>query len=100
MAGMAPAPLHRIAHQHERSDVIDDDAHPARAERRAMAAFMPARVARRTIEHAIDEQERYDPPRSPEPDDAGGRAQDRGDPDDGVADRRPVRTLHQHLHGL
>ena len=65
-----------------------------------MAAFVPARVAGRAVEHAIDEEERHAPPCAPEPDAAGGRAQDGDDPDDGVADRRPVGALHQLLHRL
>ena len=100
VAGMAPAPGHRIAHQHEAGDLVDDVVHPARAEGGAMAAFVPARVAGGAVEHAVDEEERHAPPCAPEPDAAGGRAQYGGDPDDGVADRRAVGALHQLLHRL
>ncbi len=98
VAGMTPAPGHRIAHQHEAGDLVDDIVHPARAEGGAMAAFVPARVAGGAVEHAVDEEERHAPPGAPEINAAGSGSQDGGDPDDRVADRRTVGTLHQLLH--
>ena len=100
VARMAPAPGDRIAHQHEAGDLVDDVVHPARLEGGAVAAFVPARVARRAVEHAVDEEERHAPPGAPEIDRAGCGAEDRGDPDDRVADRRTIGALHQLLHRL
>ena len=63
----------RIAHDHEAGDLIDDVVHPARLERRAVAAFMPAAVRRRAIEHAVGQEERHAPPRAPERNTKSGR---------------------------
>jgi hypothetical protein len=71
VAGMAPAPGHRIAHDHEAGDLVDRVVHPRRLEGGAVAAFVPARVGGRTVEHAIDEEERHAPPAAPEPAPAG-----------------------------
>ncbi len=58
MARMAPAPGHRIAHDHEAGDLIDRIVHPARLEGRAVAAFVPAAIGGRAVEHPIGEEER------------------------------------------
>ena len=42
VAGVAPAPGHRIAHDHEAGDLVDHVVHPLRLERGAVAAFVPA----------------------------------------------------------
>jgi hypothetical protein len=46
MPRMAPAPHRGFAHDHEAGNVIDGVVHPARLERRAMPALMPARIRR------------------------------------------------------
>ena len=89
-----------IAHDHEARDLVDHVVHPARLEGRAVAGFVPARVAGGAVEHAVDEEERHAPPGAPEPDAAGRRQHHGAEPDDGVADGRPVGALHQLLHLL
>ena len=44
MARVAPAPHRGFAHDHKARNVINGVVHPARLERRAVAAFMPARI--------------------------------------------------------
>ena len=100
VAGMAPAPDRRLAHDHETGELIDGVVHPARLERRAVAAFVPARIGRRTVEHAVADEERHRPPGAPEDVAAGPGQREGGEPDDGVADRRTVGALHQLLHPL
>ena len=95
VARVAPAPGHRIAHDHEAGDLVDDVVHPLRLEGGAVAAFVPARVARRAVEDAVDEEERHAPPGAPEVDAAGAADDQQAEPDDRVADRRPVRALHR-----
>src|SRR6185295_12405015 len=63
---VAPAPDHRLAHDHEGCDVVDDVIHPARLEGGAVAAFVPAAVTRRAVQHAVAEEERHAPPGAPE----------------------------------
>jgi hypothetical protein len=87
---MAPAPGHRIAHDHEAGDLIDRVVHPARLEGGAVAAFVPARVGGRAVEHAIDEEERHAPPRAPEPVDA---------PEPGKATSRPSQMRVSRIAG-
>ena len=41
VAIVAPAPKHRFAHHHERSDFVNRNVHPVRPERSSVAAFMP-----------------------------------------------------------
>ena len=100
VARVTPAPGHRIAHDHETGDLVDGVVHPHRLEGRAVAAFVPAAVGGRSIEYAINEEERYRPPAAPQPDAGSAGDQHGAEPDGGVADRRPVAALHQRLHLL
>ena len=97
---VAPAPGHRVAHNHEAGKLVDGVVHPLRLERRAVAAFVPARVRRGTVEHPIDEEEGDAPPGAPEIDAPGGAGDKRGEPHCRIADRRAVLAPHQLLHPL
>ena len=46
MACVAPLPGHRITHDHEAGDLVDDVIHPAGLERGTVATFVPARIRR------------------------------------------------------
>ena len=100
VAGMAPAPGDRVAHDHEAGDLIDHVVHPLRAEGGAMAAFVPARIRRRAVEHTVGEEEWHAPPGAPEEGRAGSGHQDGAQPDRRIAQGRIVGALHELLHLL
>ena len=98
VARMAPPPRHRIAHDHEAGDLIDDIVHPRRLEGGAVLAFVPAGIRRRSVKGAVCQPERCRPKRGPKPD-AEPREQDhRAVKQNRVADRRRVGSLHQLFH--
>ena len=100
VARVAPAPGDGIAHDHEAGELVDRVVHPARLEGGAVAAFVPARIRRRAVEHAVGKEERHAPPAAPEPDAAGAGDDEQAKPDQRVADGRRVAALHQLLHLL
>ena len=58
MAGVAPTPHRRAAHDHEAGDLVDGVVHPRGLEGRAMPGFVPAGVRRRAVQHAVDGEQR------------------------------------------
>src|SRR5262249_1332723 len=97
VARVAPAPDRRFAQYHETGQLIDRVVHPARAERGAMAAFMPAGVRGRSVEHAIGGEERHPPPASPEvPSKPSGQAKP-GQPNQSTPDWRTLPALPELL---
>ena len=98
VAGMAPAPVDRVAHHLKRRNLIDHVIHPRGAKRGAMAAFMPARVAGRAIDDTVSQPERHRPPTAPQQDAATGQNDMQRDPQQGIADGGAVGPLHQRLH--
>ena len=87
----------RLAHDHEAGDLIDRVVHPVRLEGGAVAAFVPAAVGRRAVEHAVDDEEGNRGPSPPEIVAEAARHDERREPDQGVADRRAVLAPHQLL---
>ena len=100
VARMAPAPGRRLAQHHEGGDLVDRVVHPARLEGGAVAAFVPARVGRRAVEDAVGDEAGDGPPRAPGQVAEPAGHDESGEPDDGIADRRPVLPLHQLLQAL
>ena len=95
---MAPPPCHGVSHHHEAGDVIDHIVHPSGAKGRAMAAFVPAAVAGRPVDHAVDEKERHAGPGAPEVDATPSAADQQGKPDRRVAQGRAIGAFHQVFH--
>ncbi len=101
--GMAPPPGGRVAHDHERGELVQGLGDPAGLERGAVPGLVPAGIRGRAVQDAVGTEERHRPPAVP--DDPQGAAeaaegQDQADPDDGVPDGRVVGAPHQLLHPL
>ena len=66
VAGVAPSPHGRVAHDHEAGDVVDDGVHPSCLEGGAVTAFVPPRVGGRAVEHAVGREAEQRPHREPQ----------------------------------
>src|SRR5215207_10136293 len=98
MPGMAPPPDRRLTHDHEGRNLVYHVVEPARLEGGAMAAFMPARIARGAIEDAISQKKGNTPPTAPESGCAVTEHYEQSDPECRVAQRRPIGAPHELLH--
>src|ERR1700722_19554784 len=95
VAGMAPTPDLRFAHDHEAGDLIDHIVHPLRLERGAMAALVPAAVSRGAVENAINDKEGNRRPASPKIIAEASRHDERREPDERISDRWTVVAAHE-----
>ena len=98
--GVAPPPGRRVAHDHERGQLVQALVDPARLERRAVPGLVPARIRRRPVQQPVGQEERQRPPAAPERDAEPGEQPHQPQPDDRVPDGRVVRAPHQLLHPL
>ena len=80
--------------------LVDDGVHPPRAKRRAVTAFVPSRVGRRSVQDPVHEEERDRPPRGKQDGRDPSRRHHQSDPQDRVADGRPVAASHELFHAL
>ena len=98
MAIVAPAPDGRLAHDHERGDLVERVVHPVGLERRAVARFVPAGIGGRPVDYAI-QQEGDDRPRAAPPGvGPAAEAEKQREPEQRVADGRAVPPLQQLAH--
>ena len=65
MPAVAPAPDRRLLQDHEARDLVDHVIVPARLERRAVAAFVPAGIRCAAVEDAVDDEDRDGGPGAP-----------------------------------
>ena len=79
---------------------MDGVVHPGSAKCRAVAAFMPARIGRRAVKHAVTKKEGNAEPRAPKPDPSCSEDDEQRKPKRSVADRRRVRALNEFFHRL
>ena len=100
VAGVAPPPGGRVAHDHEGGELVQPLVKPARLERRAVAGLVPAGIRRRAVEHAVGEEERHRKPAAPERDAKAGEGDHQPDPDHGVPDGPAIGAPHQLFHPL
>ena len=102
VAHVAPAPGHRLPHHHEGGDLVKRVVHPVSLEGRAVAGFVPAGIRGGGVEHAVDHEGDDRPPASGLPKRVAAHpgADQQREPDDGVADGRPVPPFEQLAHLL
>ena len=97
VAHVRPPPQRRLAQEHERGEVVDGVVGPARPERRAVPALVPARIGRRPVERAVDEERRDRPPRTERGERGQARTDEQRQPQHDVARRSAVGADGQRL---
>ena len=100
VARVAPAPERRLLDVHERRHLIEHIVDPGGLEGGAVSALVPARVGRRPVEHAVDDEERHGEPRAPEQPAADAGDHQQRQPQRRVTRRGPVAAAHELLHPL
>ncbi len=101
--GVAPPPDRRIAHLHERRDLVDDVVLARGGEERPVSRLVPPRVRGRPVQHPVGGQRRQcGPLLALRPGDrARGAGQRHGSqPDRGVLGGVLVGAAHEFLHAL
>ena len=90
VADVRPAPQGGLAQQHERRDVVDGVVEPLGPERGAVAALVPARVARAAVERAVGHEGGHRPPSAESAEGQVAEDGQQAEPHDRVAGRPGV----------
>ena len=95
MAHMAGPPNHRVAHEHEAGNLVDNLILPRRLERGAVTAFMPARIRGRSVQHPVGQPERGRPPTGPQQNPQPGKSHHKPEPQHRVPGGPRIILFHQ-----
>ena len=100
MPHMAVFPTIGITDHAKTGNVIDHGVFPSGLERCAMAAFMPTRIHRRSVQHTISHPKRNRPPRRHDHNRSACKRCHQRKQHNRIACRGMIGTFHQVLHHL